>query len=261
MKPFLFFLSRKSQLLSSLLLFLLIPKAELITASPAKAQSSTPSLQLAQGNNSLEKKGKDFIALLSGGKYQDARGYFSPELQKEVRADNLESFWDLLKQRYGRYENISSIKFVDAFNVQLLNIDINFQNYNKTITLVFNNESQIIGINIPRDQKDDTIEKLANGFIQALSQGKYLEARFNLHPYLKAEFTPEEIQNRWEKIDKQLGGFKQIVNIQSAPGESPSQADIAIVTIEFNDTFRNAVIIFDSEKQITGVDLENIFTK
>ena len=269
MKPLSSLFSYKYRLFSTLLFSLLLPTASLIMPPVVKAELSPQTLQLAQednkddtqAENSLEKKGKDFIGLLAEKKYQQAIDYLAPEIRTEVDANQNKKLWGKLTQRYGKFKNISYIKYTDALNVKVLNIEINFEKYLRTITLVFNEKDQIIGINIPQDQKDDTIEQLANKFVDSLATGDYLAATFNLHPYLKAEFPPETIKQRWENIDKRYGGFKKRLNTESEPGNSAKQADIAIVTIEFNDTIKNMLLIFNSEKQIVGVDFENIFDK
>jgi hypothetical protein len=269
MNPLLYLFSHKYRLFSALIFSFLLPTASLIFPPVVKAELSSQILPLDQGDtkadtqeeNLLEKRAKDFIDLLVEEKYQQTIDYLAPEIKAEVDANQNKRLWEELNQRYGKFKNISHIKYTDALNVKVINVEVNFEKYPRTITLVFNAKDQIIGINIPQDQKDDTIEQIANKFVDSLTTGDYLAATFNLHPYLKAEFPPGTIKQRWENIDKRYGGFKKRLNTESEPGNSTKQADIAIVTIEFNDTIKNMLLIFNSEKQIIGVDFENIFEK
>lgn len=265
MRSLLFLSSQKSRLFYLLLFFLTLSGANLIITPKTQAQRSNSELILAQQapekSNSLEKKGKSFIELLSKGNYQESLDYFSPELKNEVKISDLERLWNLITKRYGQYKNISNISYIDAINVYIVELEVNFEKTSEILKVVFNPQGQVIGINIPQDKKDETVENLANMFVNSLAKGDYLAARSNLNPFLKAEFTPEIIRSRWETINKRFGSFKQISHTKSIPGDTASQSDIAIVTIEFNDTVKNMIVIFDKERQIVGVDFENMLRK
>lgn len=88
----------------------------------------------------------------------------------------------------------------------------------------------------------------AEQFVDLLFVEQDYEAAWELvHPTLQAELPPEKIQQKLETFQQDTGAFVERLNTEVSD-------QLVLVSIQFEQTERTLVIIFDDDLLITGVD-------
>ena len=96
------------------------------------------------------------------------------------------------------------------------------------------------------------IEQTALDFVKDLVAGRWVAARYYLDLDFQREISPADLERKWSKLAKVLGGVKGIENALVA--SSSSEQQLVLVTIEFGDVTDNLFVIFNSEGRIINVD-------
>jgi hypothetical protein len=227
---------------------------------PAQAQTNPTIPQMAQAseaaNNAvLKKKAATVINLLAEGKYQQARAMVSSQLAEKLSSQQIEQIWQTLIQTTGPLQKQLESQVVNTVNADLVIINTQFDNTTGKFIVTFDKQQNIVGVDFP---KIDTIDRIAEIFVNSLAANDYTRARGYLHPFLKTELFPQEIRDQWEALIKSNGPVKRIIKTEIRPGSSVDQVDVVIVTVEFEKTTDDIFIIFDEERQIVGVNVPTI---
>ncbi|MGK7931194.1 MAG: DUF3887 domain-containing protein [Microcystaceae cyanobacterium] len=227
--------------------------------SPLNAQLSPNQLEslmtqtLETANNErLVQQSLTTLDLLKTGKYQEARRFLSPELSKRISQEEIATFWENITNRRGEVKKYNDTEVINTLDADIVVIDTQFTNSQEDIVITYNKEGQIIGVNFIGLE---SVEEMAEGFIQALMKKDYNAARSNLHPFLKAELFSAQIQDKWESVIAEYGNGKKIEEITIVPSFGGGSGKLVTVTVQFEKRSDDVLIIFDENQLITGVDM------
>lgn len=241
--------------------FIAISSVSLILSSlsyqtPSYAQKTDNHQIIAQSSNSdkspeLETKGKQIIELFFAQKFESISPSFSPELKEEISQDMLKKLWSNTLEKNGEFKDIKKSKVIMTPGSDLAVLTLNFEKVTEDWVIIFNDQAQIIGVDIPTSQ---SIDNISRGFINSLVSGNSAEARISLHPFLKEKIFPQQLQTRWNSFTQGKGEFKGITKTTVRNGSKSDNTDIVIMDLEFSQNKEQLFVIFDSSKSIIGVD-------
>lgn len=228
-------------------------------ANPSSLEAK-PALVIAQSNattqmQQLEKKTLQLINLMQTQEFAQVRSTFAPKLQSAFSPQTVAAKWQELIDQMGEIKKITKTKFVDGVNVDLVVLTIEFTKGKGNIVVSYNSAEQVVGLDFP---KTDSVAQISDRFVTYLGKGDYPNARGFLGALLKAELFPEDIKQKWETLLKITGAYKRITDTQVHEGPSNEEANIVIVSIEFEKMNDDMIIIFDSDKRIVGVDFPDL---
>ena len=225
---------------------------------PVKAQSLDvlPANQTAQSSQKAElaeiqKIAERAIELWAAEDFVQLRPYLSPNLQAVLPVDELKRLWQEQVADVGRIEKIGKSRGVDAINAYLVFVPVDFEQMQGKVIVTVNKQKQIVGVNFPTHK---TIEAIAEKSVEAIARGDSIKARENFSPELKAEITPQKLEQKWQRLQKLAGSFKKIVKVEVQKGMNAGDASLVLVTLEFEKVTDDMFFIFNQQKQIVGVD-------
>ena len=96
------------------------------------------------------------------------------------------------------------------------------------------------------------IEQTALDFVKDLVAGRWVAARYYLDLDFQREISPADLERKWSKLARVLGGVKNIENALVATRTGEQQ--LVLVTIEFGDVTDNLFVIFNRQGRIINVD-------
>ena len=96
------------------------------------------------------------------------------------------------------------------------------------------------------------IEQTALNFVKDLDAGRWVAARYYLDLDFQREISAADLQRKWTKLERVLGGVKRIKSALAASSNSEQQ--LVLVTIEFGNMTDNLFVIFNSQGRIINVD-------
>ena len=70
---------------------------------------------------------------------------------------------------------------------------------------------------------------------------------------LQQDLAPADLQRKWTKFDKVLGGFSRIKDALIASQGGDQQ--LMLVAVEFGNAIHNLFVIFDNRGRILSVDI------
>ena len=120
----------------------------------------------------------------------------------------------------------------------------------KELLLVLDDEGKLVawkwlGETLP-------IETTALKFVRDLDAKRWIAARYYLSLDFQKEISPEDLERKWSKLSRILGGVKRVKNaVVSSRGD---EQQLVLVTIEFGTVTDNLFVIFDSRGRIINVD-------
>ncbi|BAQ59754.1 hypothetical protein GM3708_159 [Geminocystis sp. NIES-3708] len=220
------------------------------------AQTSANYSLIAQNNNQdqssqLEVKGKEIINLFFAEKFDSVIPLLSPQLRGEISQELIKKNWDETIQRNGKFKNIQESKVMITPGSDLAIFTLNFDKITEDWVIIFNDQQEIIGLDIPTSQNIDTISR---NFINSLVSSDSAEARAYLHPFLKEKIFPQQLQSRWNSFTEGKGEFKGITTTTVRSASKSDDTDIVIMDLEFSQNKEQIFVIFDDSKSIIGVD-------
>ena len=96
------------------------------------------------------------------------------------------------------------------------------------------------------------IEQTALNFVKDLQDGRWIAARYYLDLEFQKEISPADLERKWSKLERVLGGMKHVKSALVASQGSEQQ--LVLVTIEFGKVTDNLFVIFNSQGRIINVD-------
>ncbi|MGI0482425.1 DUF3887 domain-containing protein [Geminocystis sp. CENA526] len=199
----------------------------------------------------LETKGKEFLNLFFEEKFQSVYDMASPQLQEEISIELIKRFWNNTSTKNGNFKGITESKVFITPASDLAVFRVEFDKVTENWMVIFNEQQEIIGIDIPTA---DDIDDIATDFINDLNNGNYATARLHLHPFLKEQIFGEQLEDRWNSFKKNLGDFKEIKNTTVRRGTRNDDTDVVLMTLVFAQGEEEILIIFNHSKSIIGVD-------
>lgn len=92
-----------------------------------------------------------------------------------------------------------------------------------------------------------TVQAKAEQFIDALATDDIAGAREFLNPQIKKDWSEAMMRQSWQDLLAVTGAFQQRLSSQV-------DGEVVLVTIQFETTTNDAIVIFDQSGQITGYD-------
>jgi hypothetical protein len=225
-----------------------------------KAQSFdlTPSPQIAQAVNQDQEDqaqalAEKALALWAAEDFKTLRPYLTAKLQAILPVNELKRLWQEQVEDSGRIKKIGKGRVVDAINSYFVYIPVELENLpSGHVTVTVSKKNEIAGVNFPTRR---TIQAIAEESVSARASGDWIKARDRYSPALKAEITPQQLEERWERVQKLAGKFKRIVKSEVIPAANEGDPDLVLVTLEFEKVTDDLFFLFNRQKQIIGVDL------
>ncbi|MFM1901396.1 MAG: hypothetical protein RLZZ216_1972 [Cyanobacteriota bacterium] len=99
------------------------------------------------------------------------------------------------------------------------------------------------------------IETTALKFVNDLKAGRWIAARYYLDLDFQKELSPQDLQRKWTKLSRTLGGVQTIKSalVASQGGEQ----QLVLVTIQFGKVTDNLFVIFNRQGRIINVDFSS----
>lgn len=220
---------------------------------PALAQfeDMAPPTQEIQSEK-LKNKTEDLINWLERGEFPRVQQALHPDLQTDWTSERLEQRWQELLTQTGSLQRIVDAKVVQTINSDIVLVNLEFVNGTNEMLIDFNKQGQIVGIDFPQTQ---TIEEIAEKFVSDLASQDFAGARSYLHPFLKEEIFPAQIQQKWKQFLAQTGSFQRIVKTQTRRNSDVDDINLVLVTVEFAQVTDDIILAFDRDKKIINVDV------
>lgn len=102
------------------------------------------------------------------------------------------------------------------------------------------------------DVADQPAAKLAQQFVEALAQGRFVLASSFLSAKMQTEISPARLQVKWQNLQRLTGNFVRVRKAFQA--EYTADARLVLVNTEFNRISDNLFVILNNRNEITGVD-------
>jgi hypothetical protein len=240
------------RLLSALLVVVLVPA---VVPPRAETLPHVPSNAIAQSDpqdKMLQEKTKLFFDLLNRGAYAQVRELLHPSLASQFTPDDIQAIWSNLLNKTGKYQQLGDSRTIDVVNAELVLLDVVFEQGSEDFIIIFDKDGQIVGVDFPRV---GSIAEISEIVIQSLADRNFPRARIYLHPLLKTELFPQEVQQRWDTLQAANGQFKKIVETDVRAGSSVDDIDVVTMTLEFAQATKQVLVIFDGQRRIVGINL------
>lgn len=235
--------------LSAGLLLALLPTS--LWAQPVSVPSLPPSAQPALLRQDLTRQATAALQLWREQNFVQLRQYLSPSLQTLLPVPELQRFWQAQVKDIGAIQTVGQPRLVATGTTKLILFPVEFAKTKGNVVVSFNESNQIAGINFPTLQ---TIEQIAEKSVLAMAQGDLVTARDYFRPALKAEISPQQLQQKWQQLQNQAGAFQQIKQSKLLRASSAGDPDLVMVTIQFAKITDDLIIVFDQNKEIVSVD-------
>lgn len=95
------------------------------------------------------------------------------------------------------------------------------------------------------------IEQSAINFVRDLEAKRWVAARYYLDLDFQREIRPQDLERKWNKLSRVLGGVKEI---KTALVANQGGEQLVLVTIAFGKVTDNLFVIFNREGRIINVD-------
>jgi hypothetical protein len=120
----------------------------------------------------------------------------------------------------------------------------------RELLVVVDEEGRVEGYHF--DASDQSAERVARNFMEAVTTGRYVSATSFLSTELQEEIQPASLQGKWQRLQRITGDFVRLKRISLA--EASDKMKLVLVTTEFSRLTDNIYVILDSTNTIVGVD-------
>ena len=199
----------------------------------------------------LEAIAEEMITLFFDEEFDSFADAVSPKLKDSVAPEKMEKAYAEAIEGNGEFIEITETKQIETPTSNLVVVTLEFEQVTEDWVFIFNDDDQIIGLNSPLSA---SIEEIANQFIDAVIGEDYCTARGYFHRVLKETIFPQDIERSWENLVDKNGKFERIVNTRVRKGSTADGIDFVTVDLGFAKSEEEVLIIFDSSKNIVGVD-------
>jgi ribosomal protein L17 len=203
----------------------------------------------------IQNKTEELINWLDEGEFAKVQQVLHPDLQPNWTSERIEQRWKELLAQTGSLQRIVDSRAVRTINSDIVIVTLEFENGTNEMLIDFNKQGQIVGVDFPQTQ---TIEEIAEKFVDDLASQDFAGARSYLHPFLKEEMFPAQIQQKWEQFLEQTGQFRRIVKTQARTVSDVDNINLVLVTVEFANVTDDLIVAFDRDKKIINVDVIDV---
>lgn len=223
------------------------------TSSYAQKTNNDTVITQKTNDNSLplESKGKEIINLFFAQQFDAVSQLFTPQLRSEVSVEYMKRILNDTSAQNGKFQKLIDSNVINTLGSDLVVLTLDFEKRTEDWIIIFNDQQEVVGIDIP---SQETIDEIAKEFIDSLAKKDFVKARGFLHPFLKEDIFPQQVQSRWENFIKNKGEFQKISNIKVRQGSSFDNTDVVAMNLEFAKESQQLFLIFDNSKNIIGVD-------
>lgn len=92
--------------------------------------------------------------------------------------------------------------------------------------------------------------KSAENVVDSMAKGDFASVTANFNPTMKSAMYTEKLGQVWGQLTAQVGPFKARTSTREAQEQG---YDVVYVTCQFEKTNLDTKVVFDSNKQITGL--------
>jgi dienelactone hydrolase len=100
------------------------------------------------------------------------------------------------------------------------------------------------------EQEQTHLKTLAKAFVEHLSKGEFAKATKNYDTAMEKALPADKLEETWKSLIAQVGAFKRQTGLRT---EHAAKYEIVFVTCEFEKASLDARVVFNSDKQITGL--------
>ena len=163
----------------------------------------------------------------------------------------MEEAYQKIQQDNGKFTEIKQSKVLNTPTNSLVTLTLEFEKVTEDWIFIFNKNQKLIGVSSPISED---IQTIADNFLKAIVEEDYSKARSYLHPFLKETISSGQIETGWNSLTNKNGKFKDIIDTNIKRGSVLDTTDLVFMDLEFAKGTQKILIIFDSSKNITGVD-------
>ena len=188
-------------------------------------------------------------ALLTAIQAQDAQAFFDRLSTQLQNATTVEAVKGGLKDDH-RIESTRIVAIYPGIDDTTVDVIAQTEEGSKELLLVLDDDGKLmawkwLGETLP-------IETTALKFVRDLDAKRWIAARYYLSLDFQKEISPEDLERKWSKLSRILGGVKRVKNaVVSSRG---AEQQLVLVTIEFGTVTDNLFVIFDAQGRIINVD-------
>lgn len=241
-----------------LLVFTLVASmSELPTHAQVKL-TPPPPVKLVQSTDrvdeeGLKKKAAQVLQLLTQEEYNRVRSSLNRDLAIQLTTDQISEIWANLIELTGPVKKIIGYKVIPTVNADLVIVETEFNDgTTDDFVVTFNKQGEIVGVDFPNVA---SIEEIAEIVFNSVAINDFARARGYLHPSLKTEILPGQLQTNWQNIQRENGLYERIEEISVRPGSGVDQVDLVVVEVKFQKGMRKFFFIFDDNRRIVGINL------
>ncbi len=100
----------------------------------------------------VQENAEKFVDALTRGNYGAARGFLAPKLKETMLPGELEQAWKKLLAETGSFKRRSESKIVESSSTNLVLVNLEFENENRSFMIIFNPLKQIVGVDFPESE-------------------------------------------------------------------------------------------------------------
>lgn len=217
----------------------------------AIASAQTPSAaETVRSFSQLAQRTYTFMEAFRAGNAAPILPLLEPQLAQALTAPALQANLRDSLTKVGELQGFSISSIDQGPGLDTATVLLQTRTGQTVLRLLFNQTFQIVGYDLP--DLTEPPEQVARNFVQALAQKQSLKARALLSPLLKTEIFPQQIEQRWQALQRQTGPFQEIIRVENAGLESG--VTLLLVEIRFSKATDTLFISLDSDNRITNVD-------
>ncbi|MGK7913650.1 MAG: DUF3887 domain-containing protein [Synechococcus sp.] len=216
--------------------------------SPDDLDSLSPNI--VERVSTLEDVATSFIDGLQAEDFEEVRELLADSIRDDWSTDDIATSWQATLDVAGNLIERGEARYEWGVNSDFVAIELAFENAQGDLLLIFDSEQKIVGLDFP-PLRTESPQDIAEALVDSLAANDYVAARQDLHPVLKGELSPENIEQKWMGLQSIAGQYQERVGTQV---RDTGDFQIVIVTIQFENLTDDLLVFVNNSGQISGVD-------
>ncbi len=228
--------------------------------SPGKAFKPVPST-LSSFPSQPGDKATSVIEAMNRGDFTSVVGLFDSAMQSALNDQKLAEIWKSTQSQLGAYQSQLGVNTTKEQGMDCVYVTCQFANGTTDFKLVFNSQGQMGGLWIvpafsaAGNDKGEALSEaeaipLGISYADKLINGDYEAMVVGFDGTMKSALSASGLKSTWEGLEKQVGPFKKRGSARSVP---IARSRVVYVTCEFEKASLDMKIVFDPQKQISGL--------
>jgi len=210
----------------------------------------------------LEATARSFVDLLVQGDFVEATKRFDEAMKKEVPAESVEASWKQATGGLGTFKRQrGSVGIERIVQYDVVYVPCLFERSEAIVKVVLDREKRITGYSVlqgtftqgSKDAELTKLKALATTFIDHWAKEEFDQARKDLDSTMTRLATPRFLRENWTSLVAGLGTFQQQRVIGTDEYLGYDRVYVERVFEKGTIVFQ---VVFNSEKQITGLDFQ-----